>query len=47
MPAAMTVRALADAGHSVYAGMRDIAGKNAKQHKKPLTMPESTQWTCV
>jgi NADP-dependent 3-hydroxy acid dehydrogenase YdfG len=27
---AMTVRALADAGHNVYAGMRDIAGRNAK-----------------
>jgi NAD(P)-dependent dehydrogenase (short-subunit alcohol dehydrogenase family) len=27
---AMTVRALADAGHTVYAGMRDIAGRNAK-----------------
>ena len=27
---AMTVRALADAGHDVYAGMRDIAGRNAK-----------------
>ena len=26
---AMTVRALADAGHRVYAGMRDIAGRNA------------------
>jgi NAD(P)-dependent dehydrogenase (short-subunit alcohol dehydrogenase family) len=26
---AMTVRALADAGHAVYAGMRDIAGRNA------------------
>jgi NAD(P)-dependent dehydrogenase (short-subunit alcohol dehydrogenase family) len=27
---ALTVRALADAGYSVYAGMRDIAGRNAK-----------------
>jgi NAD(P)-dependent dehydrogenase (short-subunit alcohol dehydrogenase family) len=27
---AMTVRALADAGHTVYAGMRDIAGRNAE-----------------
>jgi NAD(P)-dependent dehydrogenase (short-subunit alcohol dehydrogenase family) len=27
---AMTVRALADAGHTVYAGMRDLAGRNAK-----------------
>ena len=27
---AITVRALADAGHRVYAGMRDIAGRNAK-----------------
>lgn len=27
---AMTVRALADAKHVVYAGMRDIAGRNAK-----------------
>ena len=27
---AMTVRALADAGHNVYAGMRDIAGRNAE-----------------
>ena len=27
---AMTVRALADAGHRVYAGMRDTAGRNAK-----------------
>ncbi len=27
---AMTVRALSDAGHTVYAGMRDIAGRNAK-----------------
>ena len=27
---AMTVRALADAGHSVYAGMRDITARNAK-----------------
>ena len=26
---AMTVRDLADAGHTVYAGMRDIAGRNA------------------
>jgi NADP-dependent 3-hydroxy acid dehydrogenase YdfG len=26
---AMTVRALADAGHNVYAGKRDIAGRNA------------------
>ena len=26
----MTGRALADAGHDVYAGMRDIAGRNAK-----------------
>jgi len=25
---AMTVRALADAGHTVYAGMRDLAGRN-------------------
>ncbi len=27
---ALTVRALADAGYSVYAGMRDITGRNAK-----------------
>jgi NAD(P)-dependent dehydrogenase (short-subunit alcohol dehydrogenase family) len=27
---AMTVRALSDVGHTVYAGMRDIAGRNAK-----------------
>jgi NAD(P)-dependent dehydrogenase (short-subunit alcohol dehydrogenase family) len=27
---AMTVRALADAGHRVYAGMRDTAGRNAR-----------------
>jgi NAD(P)-dependent dehydrogenase (short-subunit alcohol dehydrogenase family) len=27
---ALTARALADAGHTVYAGMRDIAGRNAK-----------------
>src|SRR5690348_14620515 len=27
---AMTVRALAAAGHTVYAGMRDIAGRNAQ-----------------
>jgi NAD(P)-dependent dehydrogenase (short-subunit alcohol dehydrogenase family) len=27
---AMTARALADAGHSVWAGMRDIAGRNEK-----------------
>jgi NAD(P)-dependent dehydrogenase (short-subunit alcohol dehydrogenase family) len=27
---AMTVRALSDAGHIVYAGMRDIAGRNAR-----------------
>jgi NAD(P)-dependent dehydrogenase (short-subunit alcohol dehydrogenase family) len=27
---AMTVRALADAGHTVYAGMRDIGGRNRK-----------------
>ena len=27
---AMTVRALADAGHRVYAGMRDTAGRNVK-----------------
>ena len=26
---ALTARALADAGHTVYAGMRDIAGRNA------------------
>lgn len=26
---AMTVRALADAGHTVFAGMRDIGGRNA------------------
>jgi NAD(P)-dependent dehydrogenase (short-subunit alcohol dehydrogenase family) len=31
---AMTVRALADAGHTVYAGMRDIAGRNAKAAKE-------------
>jgi NAD(P)-dependent dehydrogenase (short-subunit alcohol dehydrogenase family) len=31
---AMTVRALADAGHSVCAGMRDIAGRNAKAAKE-------------
>lgn len=27
---ALTVRALADAGHTVYAGMRDTAGRNAR-----------------
>ncbi|MFY1671062.1 SDR family oxidoreductase [Plantactinospora sp. WMMB334] len=27
---AMTARALAEAGHTVYAGMRDIAGRNAR-----------------
>ena len=27
---AMTVRALADAEHVVYAGMRDIGGRNAQ-----------------
>lgn len=27
---AMTARALADAGHTVYAGMRDIAGRNTR-----------------
>jgi NAD(P)-dependent dehydrogenase (short-subunit alcohol dehydrogenase family) len=27
---ALTARALADAGHTVYAGMRDLAGRNAK-----------------
>jgi NAD(P)-dependent dehydrogenase (short-subunit alcohol dehydrogenase family) len=26
---AMAARALADAGHTVYAGMRDIAGRNS------------------
>ncbi|MBC8090409.1 MAG: SDR family NAD(P)-dependent oxidoreductase, partial [Pseudonocardia sp.] len=26
---AMTVRALADAGHTVYGGIRDTAGRNA------------------
>ena len=26
---ALTARALADAGHIVYAGMRDVAGRNA------------------
>jgi NAD(P)-dependent dehydrogenase (short-subunit alcohol dehydrogenase family) len=26
---ALTARALADAGHTVYAGMRDVAGRNA------------------
>jgi NAD(P)-dependent dehydrogenase (short-subunit alcohol dehydrogenase family) len=28
---ALTARALADAGHTVYAGMRDIGGRNAAQ----------------
>lgn len=28
---AMSSRALADAGHSVYAGMRETAGRNAPQ----------------
>ena len=28
---ALTARALADAGHTVYAGMRDTAGRNAEQ----------------
>jgi NAD(P)-dependent dehydrogenase (short-subunit alcohol dehydrogenase family) len=28
---ALTARALADAGHTVYAGMRDVAGRNAPQ----------------
>jgi NAD(P)-dependent dehydrogenase (short-subunit alcohol dehydrogenase family) len=27
---AMTARALADAGHTVYAGMRDMAGRNRR-----------------
>ena len=28
---ALTARALADAGHTVYAGMRETAGRNAPQ----------------
>ncbi|AGZ41372.1 SDR family NAD(P)-dependent oxidoreductase [Actinoplanes friuliensis] len=31
---AMSARALADAGHTVYAGMRDIAGRNATAAKE-------------
>ena len=27
---AMTARALANAGHTVYAGMRDVTGHNAR-----------------
>lgn len=33
----MTARALADAGHTVYASMRDIAGRNASQAEAVLT----------
>lgn len=34
---ALTVRALADAGHTVYAGMRDTAGRNARAADDALT----------
>ncbi len=49
---AMTVRGLADAGHVVYAGMRDIAGRNAAAARdavsyaadlRPIEMDVSSQ----
>jgi NAD(P)-dependent dehydrogenase (short-subunit alcohol dehydrogenase family) len=49
---ALTARALADAGHTVYAGMRDIAGRNAQaatdakaysDNLKPVEMDVSDQ----
>ncbi|MFI5844029.1 SDR family oxidoreductase [Catenuloplanes sp. NPDC051500] len=46
---AMTARAFADAGHTVYAGMRDTAGRNAsaaaefEKHGHPVEMDVSSQ----
>ncbi len=36
---ALTAQALAEAGHTVYAGMRDIAGHNAQQAELARTRP--------
>ena len=42
----MTVRALAGAGHTVYAGMRDIGGRNAEAADGGRATPANTASTC-
>lgn len=43
---ALTVRHFASAGHTVYAGMRDIAGRNAPHAAALPSEQRSTGWTC-
>jgi NAD(P)-dependent dehydrogenase (short-subunit alcohol dehydrogenase family) len=40
---ALTARALADAGHTVYAGMRDVAGRNAAKAQGGQAVLERAQ----
>jgi NADP-dependent 3-hydroxy acid dehydrogenase YdfG len=39
---AMTVRALADAKHVVYGGMRDLGGRNARPPRRLGATPTNT-----
>jgi len=44
---ALAARRLADAGHTVYAGMRDTTGRNSAQVEAVKQFARSTMWTCV
>lgn len=44
---AMSARLLADAGHTVYATMRDVAGNNAEVVADYAAYARERKWTCV
>jgi NADP-dependent 3-hydroxy acid dehydrogenase YdfG len=44
---ALTARALAKAGHTVYASMRDTTGQNARKVEEVKSLPKKTRSICA